>query len=329
MSHTHTGAATSIGPSGAVTVTSPDDTDALTAASNNLAPEKLADYVKELFNKALFKGDAVTATIRQKLLAGIEVGAASGPIAILGSTPDTDGFAAILEQAVLASPALKFRIYVGVASRLGSLIATINARWNQSTTKWVRDDNATSVMINLAVGGEGTAVPLLAMYSLADPSNASPWNDSDWNAGQGLGFGLANNVNGQVLCSNGTIITGRAVIPPQSWVNATLNAGWVAGSGNVLRYRKDALGRVELDGEPEVATLSKTDGSVLCTLPSGFRPDRSFFSAPWVYESSGGPTMEYWWEITAGGDVTFRTTTYGVPLPVGFAPKVNAYFSQA
>lgn len=79
MSSTYTASAATITPGGAVTMTTPSDLDTLDAASENVGDNKLADYIKALVNRTVFKdiaagsgGDTVTGLLRISATGEIE-----------------------------------------------------------------------------------------------------------------------------------------------------------------------------------------------------------------------------------------------------------------
>lgn len=323
MSHTHTGSATSIGPSGTVQITSPDDGDSLTAASNNLGAEKLADYVKELFDRTLFKDVAVAASVRQTLDKGVRLGDSSHGAFILGNEPTASKFACVLEQNTDASG--KVRLFVGTTNRQG-IFATINAGWDEGAAQWSRDIAGNAYMLHFDGDVSVRYYP---------GGSASPWADGSWPA-RSFWWSLSDNTtNGKVMSTDGTTSQLRAIIPRLSWIDATgiLNAGWITGAGQLVRYRLDALGRVEVDGAPEITVGSKADGSVLFTLPAGWRPDRTYWGPLNIANSTTfAGTTAYQWEFQAGGDVVLRLRGFGASpaaLVVGFIPLVYGFFPSA
>ncbi len=79
-----------------------------------------------------------------------------------------------------------------------------------------------------------------------------------------------------VLGNAGDAYTIPAVggLTPGTWQAPVLNAGWVLyNTGSPVGYRKDALGTLELRGGVKNGTTA--DGTVLFTLPAGYRPNQN------------------------------------------------------
>lgn len=81
------------------------------------------------------------------------------------------------------------------------------------------------------------------------------------------------------------------------WAQATLLNGWthIAGDFGVVRYRKDSSGVVHMTGGATGGVLAA--GTILCTLPVGFRP-----SARLIFGAMVSDTFQRI-DVTVGGDV--------------------------
>lgn len=66
------------------------------------------------------------------------------------------------------------------------------------------------------------------------------------------------------------LLAGKANKQQEDWITPTLVNGWVARTDNVIKYRKDQLGKVTIQGQ-----ISSGSDVVMFTLPSGYRPSHT------------------------------------------------------
>ncbi|MGP2409805.1 hypothetical protein V2A84_09325 [Yersinia sp. 2553 StPb PI] len=108
---------------------------------------------------------------------------------------------------------------------------------------------------------------------------------------------------------------GASQVANTAWINATLQNGWSAASGGRAVYRK-VLGIVfiHLNLVPGTAT----DGTVLFTLPDGYRP--AFATSLLSFAASSSAPLPARVNIQPNGQVTITQTaaTYGVTIMSSF-----------
>lgn len=118
-----------------VTISDPDDAELASAASNALAPKKLADYVQFILNASGFLGVARTWTAIQTFTNTIKATGPSQFAAMFQSDSTWTGYK--LVDQIGGGSQKRMRLYV---DNLGEPIFTINCAWDG--THWNEDVNA-------------------------------------------------------------------------------------------------------------------------------------------------------------------------------------------
>lgn len=144
--------------------------------------------------------------------------------------------------------------------------------------------------------------------------------NQDWNSAipipiTGGGHGATTLAGAQSALGIVADAFGASQVANTAWINATLQNGWSAASGGRAVYRK-VLGIVfiHLNLVPGTAT----DGTVLFTLPDGYRP--AFATSLLSFAASSSAPLPARVNIQPNGQVTITQTaaTYGVTIMSSF-----------
>jgi hypothetical protein len=98
-----------------------------------------------------------------------------------------------------------------------------------------------------------------------------------------------------------------------AWANATFSGAWASATGgfygsNAVRYRKNKLGNIELDGIAYCA--ASPSAAIIFVLPVGFRP-ACFKVYPAYVGDTGSGALVGWVIIEPNGDVSLFTQVPG------------------
>jgi len=122
---------------------------------------------------------------------------------------------------------------------------------------------ATTVSINGAFG-DGTNQPII-------DNEAAETAVSPPGAGQYITIAAA----GDYVAGLNAKITAKADASLEAWADVTFANSWEAGENsmyNGLRYRKDNFGNLWLNGVIESPIVGDYSGTIITTLPAGYRP---------------------------------------------------------
>lgn len=173
MSTTYTGDGTGLAPAtDAVAITAPADGDNLTAASNNVGANKLADWVDAIRDAAGFINVARTWTttqifsVVQQFSQGLLARAAADDAAPIKTDQTATGahWKLLWEMGATTK---KLRFYFD--ANMGFCM-TINAVWSVAGTQWAQDTAAFAYRVHFSSGGD------LKLQS----KSAATWAEADW-----------------------------------------------------------------------------------------------------------------------------------------------------
>ncbi len=245
MSSTYTATPDAIVSGGAVQITDPVGGDALTAASNNVGQDKVADVVKKLINQAV--------------MAGLEPSVLD---AHLGTGAGVQG--TLLATEVSSGPSgTAIRIYSRDVYDSRDIWLTQNAKWTSATPGWTADVVGVDSFALVISGDSPSFAAGVFRFLSHDNSGATPWLDSAWEDER-----LTNN-SADLLAGQGLIVQ-PAVHAIGGGGEPAFQNSW-ANSGSGLRdvsFWKDQLGGVHLQGHMSGGAST----SVAFTLPLGYRP---------------------------------------------------------
>lgn len=109
--------------------------------------------------------------------------------------------------------------------------------------------------------------------------------------------------------------TTKASTAQPPYTNVSLTGSWVGDQGRVPRYYKDTLGKVYFDGS--ITGGSTSDGTVLWTFPTGFRPQRDIPFLAHGYETDISKFRQCEIIVKTTGDVVMNQGLYIAYLHFG------------
>jgi hypothetical protein len=169
---------------------------------------------------------------------------------------------------------------LAASSLIGEIITALSS-WggNADANGYILEDVGT-VTADVVRAGDANGATANTALSVTD-ANILLYNfgSNNW-AGLGadgsgnvwIRTGLSGTPIGALIVSPVGDLSILGSITQSSWAAVTLSGGWsnVGGGFPNLQYRRDKQGRVQVRGSITGGTA--TDGTVIATLPSGFRP---------------------------------------------------------
>ena len=92
-----------------------------------------------------------------------------------------------------------------------------------------------------------------------------------------------------------------------AWVNLPNFGNWTAGATQP-RYRKDGVGRVELQGQ--FKTTATAPSAFLGTLPSGYRPTQNVQFPVTAYNATSVSYYTTWLQVDTSGQISYLDNTH-------------------